>query len=499
MNKYLGYFISLLSSKLIRAIFNLLFIALLARILGPDGLGEWAMVLAAGTLLHSLLLNWMHAPTVRFGRQEWQKDNSIRITWSARLPYLLIAFGLCGYLVIADPKGWLESYFHLTGAMKLAVVFALSWLWLSIETQNFLQLRQMIVKLAFLPVLIDLVPVLILSIILIKGVILPPHLLITGLLGVAVILWGLALSLEIKQLNVRWVWPGIEVVRKTFGYAWPLIPGFLLGYLSDWGDQLLLRYFFTNHEVGLFQAAYQWMILFFGVTVPLGMVIFPKLIDNDSLSLDATKNFLLGAQTTVITLGLFLLVPIVSFAPFFFRIFMGAKFTEANLVFVVLCCAIPGSIISVFYGVFFSLQGRLWRSTVVYGGLMSALNMLISLILLPRIGMIGSAVATGISYLVVQFLYLTDQHRYYRLPLFKSYVLFGFILVFAVIQAAIANSLLFRFLICMFFMAVLIFLAKAYALLDREWVLRILSGRLSGVGKFMLRFTEALPKDINHA
>lgn len=499
MNKHLGYFISLLSSKVIRAIINLLFVGFLARILGPNGLGEWAMVIAAGALLHAFLLNWMHAPTIRFGREEWQKSNTVSIIYSARLPFLLIAFIFVGCLVAMDPTGWLERYFHIAGIMKPVVVLALFWLWLSVETQNFLQLRQEIMKLAFFPVLIDGAPVLVLLIIFINGIVLSQYVLIIGLLALGVVLWGTALFFEIRQLNIRWIWPGIESVLRVLKYSWPLIPGFLLGYVSDWGDQILLLHFFTKHEVGLFQSAYQVMILLFGVTVPLSTIIFPWLIDRDVQSSDATKEFLAGAGTTVVMLGMFLLVPLVCFAPFFFSMLLGSKFAGANLAFIVLCSAIPGSIISIFYGIFFNLQGRLWRSTVIYGGFMSILNILISLILLPRIGMIGSAVATGISYLVVQFLYLTDQHRYYRVPLFKSYILFGFILVFVVLQVLAGESLLARFMLCLVSLIAVVFLARVCLLLNREWVLRILSGKYSGLGEWILSVTGPFKRKFDNA
>lgn len=490
MSNYFGYFIGLLSSKVVRAVINLLFITLLARTLGPNGLGEWALVIAAGALLHSLLLGWMHAPTVRFGREEWQRQSTISATWSARLPYIVVCFIITGCLVILDPARWLESFFHLSGGMKLTALLALLWLWLSMETQNFLQLREGMLKLALMPIFIDGAPVLMLIVIIIGRIILPEHALIAGLLTLNVILWSIALYRELKQLKVRWVRPDIETAGKIFSYAWPLIPGFLIAYVSDWGDQLLVGYFFTGHEVGLFQAAYQVMFLLLGVTAPLSTIILPKLIDKENLSSGINKEFLSVTGPSIITLGLFLLVPIVSFAPFCFRVLMGNSFADAMPALIVLCAAVPGSIIATFYGVFFSLQGRLWRSNVIYCGIMSAVNIIISLILLPRIGILGSAIATSVSYLVIQLFYLLDQHHYYRVSLGKCRILFGAILAFAVFQIVAGDGLLARLILCLLSLAALVFLARAYSLLDRECVLRILSGKLRILGDLMVRVTE---------
>lgn len=457
------------------------------------------MVIAAGTIMHSLLLNWMHAPTIRFGCEEWQKGNTITTTWSARLPYLLMGFALTIGLVIIDPAQWLERFFHLSGSMKLMALLAFSWIWLSVETQNFLQLQEAMFALALMPLFIDCIPVIILAVILISSTVLPEYVLIMGLLTFIVLLWSAALFIELRQLKVRWVAPNIEAYRKTFIYAWPLIPGFLLGYISDWGDQLLVRYFFTTHEVGLFQAAYQVMVLLIGVTAPIATIILPRLIDKETISSDAAKKFLTVAGPTLVTLGLFLLVPIVSFAPLCFRILMGSRFTDATQVFIVLCSSIPGTIIAIFYGIFFSLQGRLWRSTVIYGGIMSVLNIAISLILLPRIGILGSAIATSTSYLVIQFLYLLDQHHYYRIPLAKGCILFGAIMAFAMLQPLVSGGLLVRFLLCLFSFIALALLARAYSLLDRSWVLRILSGKLSWLGELVLCVAGPLNRNFNNA
>ncbi len=492
MNGYLGYFIWLLSSKGVRAVISLIFIALLARVLGPNGLGEWAMIVAAGTLLHSLLLNWMHAPTVRFGREEWQKQGTIATTWSARIPYLLVGFVIAIGLVAFNPVQWLERYFHISGNFKLAALLAVFWLWLSVEAQNLLQLRHAVLRLSISPVFIDAMPVFILVIILISGwSALSEHTLIQGLLILNVFLWGAFLCWELMKLNVRWVRPNIKALCKTFYYSWPLIPGFLVGYVSDWGDQLLVRYFFNSHEVGLFQAAYQFMVLMLGIVAPLSVIIMPKLVDKETLSLDVVKDFLNTAGPTMIVLGLFMLIPVVSFAPFFFQILMGGKFVEANTVFIVLCAAIPGSILSVFYGIFFNLQGRLWRSTVIYGGIVSALNVLVSLILLPRLGILGAAIATSISYLVAQFLYLLDQNRYYHISSTKGYILFSVILTFAIAQIMVGGGLLARFLLCLLYIAALVMASRVYSLLDRAWVMRIFSGKLSKTGEIILRFTKS--------
>lgn len=499
MNQDLRHFVGLLSSKGVRTASNLLFITLLARVLGSNGVGQWAMVLATGTVLHSLLLNWMHPPFIRFGREELQIKGTVSAIWSTRLPYLLIGFIFAGSLVILNPFHWLNRIFHLPDGLEIASIMVFVWLWLSVETQNFLRLRENMLRLALIPIFVDLVPLLFLAAIFINdGNILPNHLLIKILLMLSITLWAVFLCYELRLQRVRWVQPGREDVCKTFNYAWPLIPGYLLGYVSDWCDQLLLNYFYSSHEVGLFQIAYQFMIMLLGITAPLGTVLLPRLIDKELLSYDTPKEFLTTAGPTLIVLGLFMLMPVVSFAPFIFRMLMGQEFSEATSVLVVLSSCIPGSIILNFYGSFFNLQGRLFISTVVYVGIMSTLNVVLSLVLLPKIGILGAAVATSISYLAVQLFYLLDQHHFYQLSMDKSRVIFIAIFVFAVIQPLVGVELIFRFVFCIVSMVLLVILARTYELVDREWVLRILSGKFIRLGYIVVCVTEPKNKRFRH-
>lgn len=499
MNKSLVNFMELLSSKALRAVINLLFTSFLARVLGPSGVGEWAMVIAAGTLLHSFLLNWMHAPTLRFGREEWVRYGSVTAIWAARFPLVIIGFFIAIILLIADPGHWLGRFFHLPENSNVSVFFALLWLWISVDAQNLLQIRGAIRSLAIAPVCVD--GVLVISLLLVfAGIVgmVSSHVLIYCLLMLSVSLWGAVLLWQLWQFRFHWEMPTYETIKPVFAYGWPLVPGFLLGYTSDWGDQLLLGYFYTSHEVGLFQTAYQFMVLLLGVVGPLGTILLPRLIDKEVFSLNAPREFLVKAGPTLIMLGLILLVPVVTIAPLFFKFFFGEEFTEASSVFIVLIASIPGSIVSSLYGTYFNLQGRLLRSTVIYGGIMSAANIAFSILLLPRLGIIGSAISTSISYIIVQCLYFIDQHRYYNISMTKVGVLIITAFVFAIFQVFIGAGVLIRIIFCMITLISLVLLARNYSIVDRNLILRIFSGKMKVLGEFILHVTEPRTKGFTH-
>ena len=114
MQLYLSYFISLTVGKLLRIPLAVLAASLLARAVGPEGVGQWAMLLAVTTMLHLFLLGWTQAYNVRFGREEWTLHHRLASTWAARGPIIAMSFGLAATLLILQPFSFLEKFFNLS-------------------------------------------------------------------------------------------------------------------------------------------------------------------------------------------------------------------------------------------------------------------------------------------------------------------------------------------------------------------------------------------------
>ena len=66
---------------------------------------------------------------------------------------------------------------------------------------------------------------------------------------------------------------------------------------------------------------------------------------------------------------------------------------------------------------------------------MTGVNLGLSVALLPILGPIGAAVGTAASYLLVQFLYVWDQHRYLKISALPMLGLFFWLTTYSVVQA----------------------------------------------------------------
>ena len=156
MQSQLIHFFSLTGGKILRIPLVVLSTSLLARIVGPEGVGQWAMILAVATLFHSCLINWTDSSNVRFGCKEWVLKNRLANTWSARWP--LIAAGTClaSALTIFQPFSFLEKLFNLPPSWWPLLLMFVFGEWFRFESQSIARVTGKIGRLTLIPIWVDL-------------------------------------------------------------------------------------------------------------------------------------------------------------------------------------------------------------------------------------------------------------------------------------------------------------------------------------------------------
>lgn len=489
MNLRLSDFAWLFAAKGMRAPLGMLLTSLMARVLGPEGLGTWTMLVAVGTLLHSVLLNWTQVITQRFGRIEWLQGGRLDETWSSRWPLIATGLTVAVALVAFHPGDWLKRMYRLEENALWLVVPILAGLWLAAECQGLLQVTGRFARLSLAPVAADIFLMLVLvaawcvnSLAVAR---IPLTGLLTGLASAGVLFWGIATIIEWRKMKLRWLCVHEVKIRDSLIYAWPLIPGFLIGYVSDWGDQILIRQFFTEREVGLFQVSYQYLLLLVGLAAPIATVILPQLAGNALNDENAVKRYVEHMAPLAVVLWLPFALILVAVMPAVFTWLLGPHFSESGLIFRVLLAAVPGSIFGHVYGVPYTVQGRLGRSTVLYGGLMSLANLGISLALLPSFGAIGAAIATSVSYLLIQALYFADQTRTCNTPSGSAGLALVLAHGFGIVQAMLPDILP-RFALAMVTCVLVVLVARSGEVVNPDVLARLFSHRLAPLGRLLL-------------
>lgn len=406
---------NLLAAKALRAPLWLLISAMLARVLEPSGLGTWSMILAAATFLNQLLLHWTQSITQRFGRGEWLADGRLNGTWATRWPWLLAGFLIVLLLLTCDLFSWTGRIYGLAGGWHWFILPVLATLWLMAEVQGVQQVRERFFALAWSPISADMVLLVGLGLLLIwkaRGGVPALEYSLAVVAATGLIVWGVWLAHEMASTKLAWRRPQAFEWKQATLFAAPLIPGFLVGYFAEWCDYFLIRHFYTEHEVGLFHPAYQYVLIMVGLPTALATVLLPRIVA--SAGSDGGESVRRLVQHHAPQFTVLWVVPtlfVVAILPALFSWLLGPRYDTSIMLLQVLLIAVPGAVVQHVYGMACFVQNRLGVSTLGLFGVKSVVNLALSVTLLPIVGVGGSAIGAAVSYLVLQWLFLLDQSR----------------------------------------------------------------------------------------
>ena len=415
----------MLLGKLLRAPLWLLTSALLARLLGPEGVGAWSMVLAAGMLLNQLFLHWTQVVTQRFGRTEWTRSRSLDKTYAHRFLLLLAGMGCAMALVVIDPLEWLGRVFGVDGSNRLAVLAAMVSVWLLTETQTVQQTQERYLRMAWTPVVVDVVYITVLASMLFAMYWTVER---AGSFSISLLslflfmtsLWLASWARELISLRIRFT-PHLlsrAELRTMLVFALPLVPAALVGYLAEWLDYFLLRHFLGEHAVGLFHPAFQYVLVMLGLPSALVAVILPKLIDavdrGDTHSMAQLMNVRLLQYVYVwgcITL------PLAACLPWLLQLLLGPDFLPASDLIQIMLLVLPGALVQHICMTLCLTQGRLAYSTIFLFSVKLLVNAAVSSLLIAQLGLIGAAFGMVAGYTVLHWMLLLDQLRKFHIKL----------------------------------------------------------------------------------
>ena len=478
MPNFLSQLITLTGGMLVRIPLSILSTSLLARALSPNGVGQWAMILAATTLLYFSLLKWIQGPNIRFGREEWTSRHSLSNTWVARWPLIFLGFGLSALLLIFQPFSFLESLFNLpTSWWPLILVFILGQWWLS-EAQSLLRITDKIGRFTIIPIAVDFFSILFLISVFFQPSGIRITFVLIGLVCIYTFVSGVTWFIEFrssKSLGEKINW---AASKKMILYGLPIVPGLYFNYLSNWGDHILLQHFKSTEDVGLFSADFQAMAALTGLASSISILLLAKLIDKKITDSEAERDYIIRIVPTILSLWLMMIIPILTIIPWFFMIVFGSEFSDAIPALLILCGAVPCSIFTSVYVVLFETQGRLGRSSL-FGGIMFFVNMVISFALVVEFGTVGVAIGTMVSYFIYQYLYVIDQHMFLKVPKYKAITLLIFSVFYGLIQIAVGDEMAFRIGGALLSFSCLILIIRHYKMVDKAILEHLLSGKLS--------------------
>lgn len=391
-------FLLTLSGQAVALLLGVGGVVLATRLLGPDGYGRLALFSSAGQLLYVVGIHWSMAAAVRFGREALTREGRAGAVLGSWLAVVGASSGATVLLVVlAAPffSRWLDST-----PLGLAVLAVLLLSLAAAKVQeHLLQMASLIRtqvtgrslgKLAFCGALG------LLLLVRGSGSGLPEHAALAMAAGFVV------QALSVLPLLYRGAWGVLSTERslvlRISSYSMPFFGRSAAGYLLDWMDVYFLRLNRTTAEIGVYQVAYQWMVVTSETLGAALLLAFPLLTAKRALGEEGAAQRYAGRLLPQVAVAWGLLLPTLGLlggvvVPWL----LGPPFAMVSRLFGLLLVA--ASFQLVLYGALPVLAShdrapRTIRILVV----MVAVNFVGDLLLTRPLGALGTGLATAATY-----------------------------------------------------------------------------------------------------
>ena len=390
-------YLSLTVSRFILIPLEFFSIILTTRILGAEKYGAVALFLSVVQFIFIWGINWTSSSLVRFGKEEVIQTGSMRKVFGTRTTLLIlcILISLFFFFIFRQPIlafiGWKEERVWLIALML--IVFSIN------NHLNYvLQAFGLFRPYSFIPIIEKLSYIFLLGIVFFYF----RSVEISLIIGLIIIAKVIALFFGSSFLRRKPLGP-FTVDPKTFKdillYSWPFFFAFSSGYISDWFDLFVIKYFLTLKDVGLYQVAYQGMssiglLLMAVTTVTFPIITALKISEREE---DIKRYLTRITPQMVLMISLILTLLMLLATPKTIGFIFGGDFTKSTfpLLTLMLCNAFMG--ISVIYSSVLASYD-LTKGITLISIVMAAINLALDILFVPKIGMMGAAIATVISY-----------------------------------------------------------------------------------------------------
>lgn len=364
---------------------------LIARLLGPEGRGQYAVAIAISAIGAQILSFGLSSANTYFVARERNLlerllSNSLLVSGLVGSA-CVVAFGVFTLVPGASPLPLGLTALALATVPPVLLVLNLRNLLLGIGEVRPYNVIDLVAGVAGVVMTLGLA---------LTGAATPASLLVVAFsvaaIGIAIALRGLRPHLGAVPR------PSGELLRRCAGYGFRIYLTTGFGLLVLKSDLLVVQFQRGSEASGLYSVASSLADLLWILPSVVGAILFPRL---SALS-DLPARWRLTLRTTMGTMVAF--VPILALtallAPVAIRIMFGSDFEPAASSLRILCAAI------LFYGAtsvlsqFLAARGLPWIVVAIWGGGF-LLNLGLNLVLVPALGIDGAAVASLIAYAAV--------------------------------------------------------------------------------------------------
>lgn len=184
--------------------------------------------------------------------------------------------------------------------------------------------------------------------------------------------------------------------------SWPLALSGVVVMIYMRIDQVMIKNMLNEESVGYYSAAVRLCEAWYFIPVTLCNAIFPAIVNAKSVSEKFYNNRMQKLYDLLTWLAIGIAVPVTIFSDQIIQILFGSDFASASPVLTIYIWAGIAVFLNVASGQYL-INENLAKLTFFRSFIGMVINVILNLVLIPIYGIVGSAVATLISYTIVTF------------------------------------------------------------------------------------------------
>lgn len=363
----------------------------------PEQYGRYSLWLSVVSCAVAVGLNWSNAALLVYGRREWREHGRIGATLAARLALHLASFVAIAFLLGAARS----TIMRLVGPEGAS----LAWLLPGILLVSLAEIGIYTNQAAGRELAYGVSPF-VGKLIFLGGVLLIPalgrndwaYLALCLVIGSGASL--LASCLFFSADALRGFRPSRRALADLLRYSWSVPLGAAAAMTVNWVDAWVIKAYRGYGTVGVYTWAYQVTAIGGMAFASLSMLLTPSMIDahqvGDRERIREYGRRVLCSLAVTGWIGLLLLPAVYPVL----RVILPPAYRPSCVVFLVLMAALPLQLMSFLLNPVTTSLESLVPGFMALGVVSAAVNILGDLLLVPRLGMIGAALATGCVFLV---------------------------------------------------------------------------------------------------
>ena len=373
-----------------------------ARYLGPARYGKVALILSAISLLYLFGLSWLERAVLRYGKEEFLQENHFRKTTGNLVVIVIISLfvTVITFYIFQEPIfAFLEiqyQYAFLIICFGLLLATVRAFVLEALKVVRLIKIQSFLLRVA--NKMFILCGMLVLAFVFFK-------LNVITVIAVFLLTDFFIILFALAFLKWRYFFPlrfDIALLKKILLYCLPLLFTSWSGYVINWVDTYVIKYFMTLEDVGIYQAAYKilstltsfWGVGLLTITTPIILVFKSKAEINK-----ITNLYLKRLVPHICYFTLLAVAPIILFSDIGFNLIYGAEFTDSVIPFKILFTSqcftvIAYSLMAIITS--YDLTGMMF----IVGTSVGIVNIIADIILVPLLGINGAAIASFVIFSV---------------------------------------------------------------------------------------------------